>query len=197
MRLVKDQSPLLQNLIDDNSHRLHFRGWGRVHFLKQPLLRLRISGPQASHLRSSDWNLPAWLERWWLSGLILWGENWIPSRDVRLCWTVWPPSDLSLLVLLWETQRETMLTFISSLTCQRPSGSFRRFAEVVNGPGNLEICRQWGTFWRFPSASVNLFDALVQCGVVVFGFGLLSLEIIVTVLALTSPGGGRRFPKTN
>ena len=38
---------------------------------------------------------------------------------------------------------------------------------------------------------VDLFDALVQGGVVVFRFGLLSLEIIVTVLAplaLTSPG---------
>ena len=44
--------------------------------------------------------------------------------------------------LIMGNARETMLTFISSLTCQRPSGSFRRFAEVVNGPGNLEICRQ-------------------------------------------------------
>ena len=35
---------------------------------------------------------------------------------------------------------------------------------------------------------VNLFDALVERGVVVFRFGLLSLEIIVTILALTAPG---------
>ena len=35
---------------------------------------------------------------------------------------------------------------------------------------------------------VDLFDALVERGVVVFRFGLLSLEIIVTVLALTAPG---------
>ena len=35
---------------------------------------------------------------------------------------------------------------------------------------------------------VDLFDALVERGVVVFRFGLLSLEIIVTVLALASPG---------
>ena len=41
---------------------------------------------------------------------------------------------------------------------------------------------------HFTALILHLFDALVQCSVVVFRFGLLSLEIIVTVLALTSPG---------
>ena len=68
-----------------------------------------------------------------------------------------------------------MITFISALARQRPSASFRRFAEVVNGPSDL-------------------FDALVQSCVVVFWFRLLSLEIIVTVLALTSTRRCRRFP---
>ena len=81
-----------------------------------------------------------------------------------------------------------MLTFVSSLTCQRPSAPFRRFAEVVNSSSDLGILN-YGHSDSSPTALIlHLFDALVQCGVVVFRFRLLSLEVIVTVLALTSPG---------
>ena len=47
-------------------------------------------------------------------------------------------------------QRAAFLTFVSSLTCQRPSASFRRFAEVVNSTSDLVILNYGLNILTFP-----------------------------------------------